>query len=227
MSGGPLLALEGVGHVFGRGAAMVQALDSVDLWLSAGEVTLMVGPSGSGKTTLLMIAGAMLTPTSGRVSLEGAVLNTQNVGELAQLRLMRIGFVFQSFNLFPSLTALENVALPAALAGVRKHRRNKRAAALLERLGLGRRSAHLPEELSAGEKQRVALARALINDPPLVLADEPTANLDSVSGHQVLELFRDIASHEGRAVLVVTHDSRLISQGDRVLRLEDGRLEDA
>ena len=203
---------------------MVQALDGVDLRLDPGEVALVVGPSGSGKTTLLMIAGAMLTPTTGYVRLDGSRLAAQENRELARLRLERIGFVFQSFNLLPSLNAVENVALPAALAGVRRRERNRLATALLERLGMGGRLRHLPEELAAGEKQRVALARALVNDPPLLLADEPTANLDSASGRQVLRLFREIASEEGRGVLVVTHDARLIDSGDRVLHLEDRRL---
>jgi putative ABC transport system ATP-binding protein len=210
--------------VFGHGAAAVRALADVDFELCAGEVTLIVGPSGSGKTTLLMIAGAMLTPTTGRVMFEGVALNRLDTRELAQLRLTRVGFVFQSFNLFPSLTALENAALPASLAGADRRERRRRAARLLKRLGLGRRMAHLPEELSAGEKQRVALARALINDPPLILADEPTANLDSVGGREVLALFTEIAAAEGRGVLVVTHDSRLIRSSERVLVLEDGRL---
>lgn len=210
--------------MFGHGAAAVRALVDVDFQLSAGEVTLMVGPSGSGKTTLLMIGGAMLTPTTGQVTLEGVALNGLGARELAKLRLMQVGFVFQSFNLFPSLTALENASLPAALAGLSRRERRRRAIHLLRRLGLERRMAHLPEELSAGEKQRVALARALINDPPLILADEPTANLDSASGQEVLALFTEIAADDGRGVLVVTHDSRLIHGGHRVLFLDDGRL---
>jgi putative ABC transport system ATP-binding protein len=141
------------------------------------------------------------------------------------VRLLRIGFVFQSFNLFPTLTALENVALPGSLAAIGRRKRNKRAADLLRQLGLGGRLSHRPEQLSAGEKQRVAMARALINDPPLLLADEPTANLDSASGRQILELFREIASREGRGVLVVTHDARLIEGGGPLSRLVDGRLE--
>lgn len=224
MSVTPLLTLRDVGQVFGRGPAAVRALDGVDLRLDPGEVTLIVGPSGSGKTTLLMIAGAMLTATTGRVSLQGIALRDQNARELAQLRLMRIGFVFQSFNLFPALSALDNVALPAALAGVPRRKRRRRAADLLQGLGLGERMTHIPEELSAGEKQRVAMARALVNDPPLLLADEPTANLDSTSGRTVLAILREIASREGRGVLVVTHDARLIDSGDRVLELVDGRL---
>ncbi|MEI6449505.1 MAG: ABC transporter ATP-binding protein [Actinomycetes bacterium] len=225
MSDASLLALHGVGHVFGKGPLTVQALSDIDLRLDPGEVALIIGPSGSGKTTLLMIAGAMLSPTHGEVMLEGASLaGLHNVG-LARLRLRSIGFVFQSFNLFPALNALENVALPGSLAAMSRRKRNRRAALLLERLGLGARLSHRPEELSAGEKQRVAMARALMNDPPLLLADEPTANLDSVSGRQILQLFREIASEEGRGVLVVTHDARLIEGGGRVLRLVDGRLE--
>ena len=225
MNDTPLLALHGVGHVFGQGPAAVQALSDIDLRLDPGEVALIIGPSGSGKTTLLMIAGAMLSPTQGEVRLEGTPLASLRNSGLARLRLRRIGFVFQSFNLFPSLSALENVALPGSLASMSRRKRNQRAALLLERLGLGKRLSHRPAELSAGEKQRVAMARALMNDPPLLLADEPTANLDSVSGRQILQLFREIASEEGRGVLVVTHDARLIERGGRMLHLVDGRLE--
>jgi putative ABC transport system ATP-binding protein len=225
VSGEPLLKLDHVGRVFGSGAAQVNALEDVDLRLDPGELALIVGPSGSGKTTLLMIAGAMLTATSGEVYLHGVPLSQRKARELAHIRLLKIGFVFQSFNLFPALTALDNVALPASLAGVSGRRRRKRAAEVLERLGLGERLRHLPEQLSAGEKQRVALGRALINDPPLLLADEPTANLDSKSGRTVLALFREIAATEGRAVLVVTHDARIIDSGDRVMQLVDGRLD--
>ena len=225
MNDTPLLALHGVGHVFGQGPAAVQALSDIDLRLDPGEVALIIGPSGSGKTTLLMIAGAMLSPTQGEVRLEGTPLASLRNSGLARLRLRRIGFVFQSFNLFPSLSALENVALPGSLASMSRRKRNQRAALLLERLGLGKRLSHRPAELSAGEKQRVAMARALMNDPPLLLADEPTANLDSVSGRQILQLFREIAAEEGRGVLVVTHDARLIERGGRMLHLVDGRLE--
>ena len=225
MSVEPLLLLDHVSKSFGHGAAEVKALDDADLRLDAGELALIIGPSGSGKTTLLMIAGAMLTASTGEVYLRGTPLSQRNPRQLADIRLMRIGFVFQSFNLFPALNALDNVALPASLAGVGVRKRRKRAAEVLEKLGLGERMHHIPEQLSAGEKQRVALGRALINDPPLLLADEPTANLDSVSGRNVLALFREIAAAEGRAVLVVTHDARIIEGGDRVMHLVDGRLD--
>ncbi len=221
----PLLELRGVTKTYGRGAAKVRAVRGVDLRLFPGQVSLIMGPSGSGKTTLLMIAGAMLSPSTGEVRLEGKSLGKLGNADLARLRLLRIGFVFQSFNLFPALSALENVALPGSLAALSRRKRNRRAAGLLEQLGLGHRLTHRPEELSAGEKQRVAMARALINDPPLILADEPTANLDSASGSQILELFRDIASREGRSVLVVTHDQRLMTSDGQVLRLVDGELQ--
>jgi len=224
MSDKPLLLLDHVSKSFGHGAAEVKALEDASLRLDPGELALIIGPSGSGKTTLLMIAGAMLTASSGEVYLRGRPLSRRKARELADIRLMRIGFVFQSFNLFPALNALDNVALPASLAGVGGRKRRRGAREVLERLGLGERLHHLPEELSAGEKQRVALGRALINDPPLLLADEPTANLDSVSGRTVLALFREIAATEGRAVLVVTHDARIIEHGDRVMHLVDGRL---
>jgi putative ABC transport system ATP-binding protein len=225
MSEQPLLLLDHVSKSFGHGAAEVKALDDANLRLDPGELALIIGPSGSGKTTLLMIAGAMLTASTGEVYLRGTPLSRRKPRQLADIRLMRIGFVFQSFNLFPALNALDNVALPASLAGVGGRKRRKRAAEVLEKLGLGGRMHHIPEQLSAGEKQRVALGRALINDPPLLLADEPTANLDSVSGRNVLALFREIAASEGRAVLVVTHDARIIEQGDRVMHLVDGHLD--
>jgi putative ABC transport system ATP-binding protein len=219
-----VLELQGVGKTYGHGHTAVHALRDVTLTLRAGELAVIMGPSGSGKSTLLMIAGMVLTPSAGSVTINGIPTADRAPSDLARLRLRQIGFVFQSFNLFASLTARENVALPASLAGTPAAARRTLAAGLLERFDLGSRADHLPEELSVGEKQRVALARALINRPPLLLADEPTANLDSESGLQVVAMLREITVSEGRTALVVTHDERIAATGDRLFRLEDGRL---
>lgn len=221
-----LLELDHVTRVFGRGELAVTAVDDVSIQIEKGELIIVMGPSGSGKTTLLQILGALLTPTSGEVRIDGFPLSDRDSGELARLRLSEIGFIFQGFNLFSSLTALENAALPAALAGVSKRDRMRDATRLLGRLGLGHRLHHLPEELSGGEKQRVAIARAMINDPPLILADEPTANLDSSSGYQVLHLLQDIVGEENKTVVIVTHDHRMTDAADRMLWLQDGSLRD-
>lgn len=221
-----VLELSGVTKVYGEGRVAVRALDGVDMAVAEGELVIVMGPSGSGKTTLLQVMGALLTPTAGKVQLRGHPLADLGARELARVRLAEIGFIFQSFNLFNSLSAIDNVALPATLAGVSRHSRTPRAAAWLERLGLTHRSDHLPEELSGGEKQRVSIARALVNDPPLVLADEPTANLDAASGYQTLHLLEQIARDDGKTVVVVTHDHRITDAADRLLWLDDGRLRD-
>jgi putative ABC transport system ATP-binding protein len=219
-----VLALEDVTKVYGTGRVAVRALDGVSLTVDEGELVIVMGPSGSGKTTLLQILGALLTPTAGQVRLRGRSLAALDARALARVRLAEIGFTFQSFNLFASLSARDNVALPAALAGASRRARRVRAGRWLERLGLADRADHLPEELSGGEKQRVAIARALVNDPPLVLADEPTANLDAASGYQALHLLEQIAREDGKTVVVVTHDHRITDAADRLLWLADGRL---
>ena len=221
-----ILTLDHVSRNFGAGSSLVRAVDDVSLAVKAGELVIVMGPSGSGKTTLLQLVGALLSPTSGEVRIQDRSLAGMSHRELAALRLTRVGFMFQSFNLMAALTAPENVALPAALAGRARHERMSRAAALLDALGLGHRLRHLPEQLSGGEKQRVAIARALINDPPLLLADEPTANLDSTAGYQVLHMLEDIAGRDGRSLVMVTHDHRITAVADRLLWLEDGRLRD-
>lgn len=218
-----ILTLDHVSRHFGTGPSVVRAVDDVSLTVDDGELVIVMGPSGSGKTTLLQLVGALLSPTAGDVRIQGRSVAGMGRRELAILRLTRIGFMFQSFNLFAALTAQENVALPAALAGRPRRERMARAAALLDELGLGRRLRQLSEDLSGGEKQRVAIARALINDPPLLLADEPTANLDSASGYQVLHLLEGIA---GKTIVMVTHDHRITAIADRLLWLEDGRLRD-
>lgn len=211
---------------FEAGPSIVHAVDRVTLEIARGELVLIMGSSGSGKTTLLSMIGGLLRPTSGRILIEGADITTLAERELASLRARKIGFVFQAFNLLANLTAEENVAFPALLVGERARSARERARLLLERLGLGARQRFLPRDLSGGEKQRVAVARALINQPSIILADEPTGNLDSHLGQEVMMILHDVVHDEGRAVLVVTHDPRAEDVADRILWLEDGALRD-
>jgi putative ABC transport system ATP-binding protein len=221
-----VLQLDHATKLFGQGRTTVRAVDEVSLSVSTGELVVVMGPSGSGKSTLLQLMGALLSPTSGEIRIQDRPLSRLGHRELARLRLHEIGFVFQSFNLLGALSAVENVALPAAMAGVSGRGRRERATELLERLGLGHRRVHRPEALSGGEKQRVAIARALINNPPLLLADEPTANLDSASGYQVLHLLQQVAADEHKTIVMVTHDLRITSVANRLLWLADGQLRD-
>ena len=218
------LHAERVVKTYGSGRTAVRAVRGIDLRVEAGERLLVMGPSGSGKTTLLSILGGLLTPSEGRVALGGEGLYEHDDRTRAALRLRRIGFVFQSFNLLSALTARENVQVPARLAGESASRARERADDLLAGLGLEGRGAHRPRDLSGGEKQRVAIARALVNDPDVVLADEPTANLDAATGHEVAQILRRLGSEQGKAVLVVSHDERLRAIASRVVRVEDGRL---
>jgi len=222
----PGLVARGLLKTFGEGELMVTAVHDVDLDLARGEVVLIMGPSGSGKTTLLSILGAMLRPTAGTVVVDGTDLTAARERDLPHLRAHRFGFVFQDFNLLSALSALENVELACNLAGVTGTAARDRARELLSRFGLAERLHFLPAKLSGGEQQRVALARALANDPPLLLADEPTANLDSKIGHQVGLLLRSLAVDDQRSVLLVSHDPRLKEIADRVLWLEDGTFKD-
>ena len=221
-----VLQLDHTTKVFGQGRTTVRAVDDVSLSVQAGELVVVMGPSGSGKSTLLQLMGALLSPTSGEIAIQDRPLSRLGHRDLARLRLHEVGFVFQSFNLLAALSAVDNVALPAAMAGVPRRVRRDRATGLLDRLGLAHRQAHRPEALSGGEKQRVAIARALINDPPLLLADEPTANLDSASGYQVLHLLQEVAVEEQKTIVMVTHDLRITSVADRLLWLADGELRD-
>jgi len=210
--------------IYGTGDVEVRALDGVDFDVPSGEFTAIMGPSGSGKSTLLHIVGALETPTSGLVEVAGRPLAGLDDGELTRLRREHIGFVFQFFNLLPSLTAVENVLLPALISKRHDDELVARAHALLERVGLGGRGEHLPSELSGGEQQRVSIARALLLEPELVLADEPTGNLDSRSGKQVLALLRELTTGEQRTVVMVTHDPAAAAVADRVVFLRDGRF---
>lgn len=219
-----VLEMRRVTKTFDDGNSRLQAVESVSLFVEPGEVVLIMGPSGSGKTTLLSLAGCVMTPSSGVVSVNGR--ETTNLAEktLSRIRLGEIGFVFQAFNLIPAFTALENVMVPLLLAGKGRMVAQERAMALLERLGLKDRQRHLPGKLSGGEKQRVAIARALANNPTVIMADEPTANLDSTSGAEVATLFSEMAKGLQKAVVVVTHDRRLLPIATRTLWMEDGHL---
>ena len=211
---------------YGAGSTEVTAVRDVSLSVSPGEIVLIMGPSGSGKTTLLSMLGALLKPTEGTIQLNGTTLSALTENRLPDIRLKQFGFIFQDFNLLSALSALENVAIVAELAGTKAGAARRKAASLLAELGLGERLNFLPEKLSGGEKQRVAIARALINDPALILADEPTANLDSKIGHEIMRLLRRIAKEQGRSVIIVSHDQRIKDIADRVLWLEDGEFKE-
>ena len=222
----PTLDVHDVSKRFGHGETAVEAVRGVSLAAAAGEVVLIMGPSGSGKTTLLSMMGALLKPTSGSIHLDGTEISALSEGRLPDIRLRQFGFIFQDFNLLSALSVLENVAIVAELAGLGGRAARQKARALLAELGLAERLDFLPEKLSGGEKQRVAIARALINDPTLILADEPTANLDSKIGHEIMRLLRRIAKEQGRSVVIVSHDQRIRDIADRVLWLEDGAFRD-
>lgn len=210
--------------IYREGATELRALQSVDLDVRAGELTLLMGPSGSGKTTLLSILGCILRASDGKLEVLGEDVGSLAENELPRIRREAIGFVFQGFNLFPTLTAAENVALALDVRGVRGEPARKRAEELLAEVGLAQKARSFPGDLSGGQKQRVAIARALAGDPPILLADEPTAALDSTSGRTVIELLQRLAREHGRAVVMVTHDPRVLSFGDRIIHLEDGSI---
>jgi putative ABC transport system ATP-binding protein len=222
----PTLRVSHLTKRYGAGATEVTAVRDVSLAVVPGEIVLIMGPSGSGKTTLLSMLGALLKPSEGEIELDGAILTALAEDRLPDIRLRRFGFVFQDFNLLSALTAVENVAIVAQLSGAKNGAARQKAAALLTELGLGARLNFLPEKLSGGEKQRVAIARALVNDPALILADEPTANLDSKIGHEIMRLLRSVAKEQGRSVVIVSHDQRIKDIADRVLWLEDGQFKE-
>ncbi|MBI5284628.1 MAG: ATP-binding cassette domain-containing protein [Chloroflexi bacterium] len=212
--------------VFGEGESEVRAVDGVDLQVCAGEMLLIMGPSGSGKTTLLTMLGGLLRPTSGTIEVDGVDITALKESQLTPVRRKRVGFIFQSFNLWESLSVQENIELTLNMAGAGGRAARDRARALLEQQGLGHRLKFRSRNLSGGEKQRVSIARALANEPRLLLADEPTANLDSKHGRDVMHLLRDLSRSGERAVIVVSHDQRIREVADRVLWLEDGRVKD-
>lgn len=225
ISAAPLIELHGVSKLYRKGGETIAAISEIDLSVDETGMVAVAGPSGSGKSTLLHVIGAMDRPTRGEVIVAGQAVNRLSQAELTRFRRQTVGFVFQTFNLIPNLTALENVALPMEFNGVPKAQRLDRAKALLERFQLGHRLKHRPHELSGGEMQRVAIARAVANEPRLVLADEPTGNLDSRSGQMIYELLREISRE--RTVIVVTHAEDLARLADRVIHIRDGRLLDA
>jgi ABC-type lipoprotein export system ATPase subunit len=223
----PVLQLEGVGKTYRRGDELVHVLADFDFTVDAGEFVVVTGPSGAGKSTLLHIAGGLDAPDSGVVAVNGQDVWSISTGARAAFRRRNLGFVFQFFNLVPMLTAVENVSLPLVLDGVPARSADARAEELLERIGLGDRARHRPAELSGGQMQRVAVARALVARPSLVLADEPTGNLDSQSSTEVLELLRSLSVEDGAAVVMVTHDLAAAGYGSRKVHLVDGRASDA
>jgi putative ABC transport system ATP-binding protein len=210
---------------FAEGREPVRVLKGVSLQVARGEIVTLEGPSGSGKTTLLSILGCILTPTSGQVVIEGQPV-TNDASQLPAIRRRSIGFVFQQFNLFPALTARENVEYALNLKGYRRRDARQWAEGLLDAVGLADRKEFLPCDLSGGQKQRVAIARALVGDTPILLVDEPTANIDSLTAELILELFRRLAKEQNRALLIVTHDPKVRAITDRVLQIRDGRLLD-
>lgn len=221
-----ILKADNLVKTFGEGHTQVRAVDGVCFTIKTGELILVMGPSGSGKTTFLSMLGGLLQPSSGKITLENKTLSSLSERELSVTRATKIGFIFQSFNLLEALSVEENILLPAKLGKQSSRRSKERAEWLMQRLGLIQRRKALPKTLSGGEKQRVAIARALINQPKLVLADEPTGNLDSQSGQEVLMILHDIAKDTGVAVLIVTHDPRVEQIAQRILWLEDGRIYD-
>jgi putative ABC transport system ATP-binding protein len=218
-----MLRMEKVTKSYRHRGQTVTALDGATVQIPKGDFVAVIGPSGSGKSTLLLMLGGMLSPTSGKVLLEGESIYDLNSDQRARLRKAKIGFVFQTFNLVPYLTAIENVQVPLYLAGLDQRTQDERAQALLNRVGLAERIHHKPCELSVGQQQRVALARMLANDPAVILADEPTGNLDPETGQQVIRFFEDV-NREGRTVVMVTHDPRAAERARRTLHLADGAI---
>ncbi|MCK1985391.1 MULTISPECIES: ABC transporter ATP-binding protein [Peribacillus] len=221
---GNKLLFENVSKIYGEGVNKVTALDNISLNVRAGEFVAIVGPSGSGKSTFLSIAGALLSPSEGRLLLNDEDITTLSPKELTRVRLEKIGFVFQSSNLVPYLTVRDQLLLLSELIGKRDKKTVKKADELLSHLGLGHRADHLPEALSGGERQRVAIARSLMNDPEIILADEPTASLDSKRGRDVVEMLAHEVRSRNKAAIMVTHDERMLDLCDRVVNIMDGKV---
>jgi putative ABC transport system ATP-binding protein len=219
--------LRDVSRRYGDGDTAVVAVDGVSIDIGEGEFMVVAGPSGSGKTTLLQLLGGLDRPTSGSVMFEGRDLATAGDGELAELRLGTLGFIFQQFNLVPTLTARQNVEAALAPRGLSGRERIESARSLLVSVGLGARASHLPSQLSGGEQQRVAIARALANEPRVLLADEPTGNLDSATGRELIELLRKLNAERGLTIVLITHDTDIAAAAPRTVRMEDGRIVDA
>jgi putative ABC transport system ATP-binding protein len=215
---------ENLTKIYGSGEALVKALDGVSIHVDKGEFVAVMGPSGCGKSTLLHMIGGLDRPTNGVVKIEGKDLSSLNDDELTDLRREHIGFIFQFFNLIPTLSALDNTALPLVLGGLKPAEAQAKASGWLEKLEVADRSTHRPEELSGGQRQRVAIARSLVTDPTLILADEPTGNLDSKAAQEFATLLRETVDRWERSILLVTHDPRISSFADRILRMKDGQI---
>lgn len=213
--------------IYRRGRVSIPALNNVNLQISAGEIVGIMGPSGSGKTTLLNLIGGLDKPTGGKIFVDGLDITALGESELADYRLRKVGFIFQFYNLIPTLTALENVEMPLALAGVPKSERREKALNLLKMVGLEARADHKPDELSGGEQQRVAIARALVNNPSIVLADEPTGDLDSKSALALMNLIKDLNGRNGQTFIIVTHDPIVAERCTKIYNIRDGRIETA
>jgi putative ABC transport system ATP-binding protein len=218
-----LIKINNLNKIYDTGKIQVSALKNISFSIAPTEFVSIMGPSGLGKSTLMNILGCLDRPTNGDYILDGVNINTLDDIELASLRNKKIGFVFQSFNLLPKITALSNVELPMIYAGVGHAERKEKAKAALERVGLGERMLHKPNELSGGQKQRVAIARALVNDPAIILADEPTGNLDSRSGEEIMTIFQDL-NHEGVTIVLVTHEPDIAQHTKRIITFKDGKL---
>ncbi len=219
-----MIELENVTKIYKMGQTKVVALDEINLKIEAGEMVAIMGPSGSGKSTLMAILGCLDIPTRGVYRLEGEPVEKLNDNQLAQVRSRKVGFVFQQFNLLPRTDALENVMLPLLYDGVHGKARTEKARSALEKVGLGDRIHHRPNQLSGGEQQRVAIARALVNDPTILLADEPTGNLDTKTGEEIIGLFQKLHSEHGQTVVYVTHDAFIARHTQRIIRLVDGKI---
>jgi ABC-type lipoprotein export system ATPase subunit len=222
----PVVLATGLSRIYSSGGGVVRALDGVDLRVEVGQIVFVLGPSGSGKSTLMHLIGALDRPTGGTLEVAGVELRSLSDREASTFRGETVGFVFQSHHLLPGMSALDNVLVPLVPRGIQDADR-ARASQLLDDLGLGDRTHHRPGTLSGGECQRVAIARALVRNPRLLLADEPTGELDSTNGQKVIQILREFVAQEGRAAIIVTHDSRLVQDGDRVCEMQDGRLVDA
>ncbi len=221
----PIIEAKDLTKVYKMGETEVHALRGVSLRVWKGEMVSVIGQSGSGKSTLLAILGALDVPTSGSYKLDGREVASMNDDQLAEIRNQRIGFVFQKFNLLARSTALANVALPLAYAGLSNREADRRATEMLKLVGLGDRLDHRPNQLSGGQQQRVAIARALVNQPSIILADEPTGNLDSATGKEIMSLFRTLHRERGITLIIVTHDPNIAAQSERIIRLKDGLIE--
>jgi putative ABC transport system ATP-binding protein len=219
-----IIELKKVKKQYRMGEEVIRALDGIDVEIKKGDFIAIVGPSGSGKSTMMNMIGALDLATEGEIYLDNQDIEHMEESELAQIRGRKIGFVFQTFNLIPTLTALENIVLPMLFQGISEEEKNKRVKEILKKVGLEHRKNHLPSELSGGERQRVAIARALANNPDVILADEPTGNLDSKTGKEIMRIFSDL-NKQGKTIILVTHDLNLTKYASKVLKLIDGKLE--